>query len=227
MRRVFFVLIWLAGSSVSWGSVVDSEVFINELHYDNVGADKEEFVEVAAPLSWSDLSGVTMTLYNGGNGELYAGPTPLSSFTRRGIVDGWAFFTLDVSLQNGAPDGLALAWGNQVLQFLSYEGTFVATQGVAAGLTSTDMRVFEPADAPLGTSLQLTGRGDSYLDFRWEKFATNTYGDVNQGQSVVPEPTSAAAWLIGGGALALVSWRRIRQRRRRRAALSSSHALAA
>lgn len=214
MYRVFILLLCLSGGSVALGSVVDSAVFINELHYDNVGSDVEEFVEVAAPVSWTDLSGVTLTLYNGGNGQLYAGPTPLSSFARRSIVDGWAFYTLDVSLQNGAPDGLALAWGHDVLQFLSYEGTFTATQGVASGLTSTDMLVFEPADAPLRTSLQLTGRGDSYLDFHWEKFPQNTYGDVNQGQSMVPEPTSIATWLVSGGTLVLMAWRRRRRRHR-------------
>jgi hypothetical protein len=218
MHRVFVLLLWLLGNSVAKGAIVDSTVFINELHYDNVGTDKDEFVEVAAPLSWSDLSSVTLTLYNGGNGQTYAGPTPLSSFTRRGSVAGWAFYTFDISLQNGAPDGLALARGNDVLQFLSYEGTFIATEGVASGLTSTDLQVFEPADAPLGTSLQLTGHGDSYADFRWESFAMNTYGDLNQGQSFVPEPSSVATWLVSAGALALLGWR---QRCRRRQTASN------
>lgn len=208
MYRVCIFLLCVSGSSVALGSVVDSAVFINELHYDNVGSDQEEFVEVAAPSSWTDLSGVTLTLYNGGNGQLYAGPTPLSSFARHSVANGWVFYTLEISLQNGAPDGLALAWGHDVLQFLSYEGTFTATQGVANGLTSTDMGVFEPADAPLGTSLQLTGRGDSYMDFHWEKFPQNTFGNVNQGQSMVPEPTSVATWLVSGGALMLFAWRR-------------------
>lgn len=208
MHRVSILLLWLLGSSVAMGSIVDSSVFINELHYDNAGTDKDEFVEVAAPLSWTDLSSVTLTLYNGGNGQMYAGPTPLSSFTRRGIVDGWAFYTFDISLQNGAPDGLALARGNEVLQFLSYEGTFVATEGIASGLSSTDMQVYEPADSPLGTSLQLTGRGDSYMDFHWNTFAVNTYGEINQGQSVVPEPSSVATWFVSAGALTLLGWRR-------------------
>lgn len=220
MYRVLFLLLCVSSGSVALGSVVDSTVFINELHYDNVGSDQEEFVEVAAPLSWTDLTGITLSLYNGGNGQLYGGPTPLSSFARNHEVDGWVFYTLEISLQNGAPDGLALAQGNSVLQFLSYEGTFAATQGVASGLTSTDMGVFEPADAPLGTSLQLTGRGDSYLDFHWEKVAQNTFGNVNQGQSMVPEPTSVATWLVSGGALVLIAWRR-RCRRRQRASSPS------
>ncbi len=119
MHRVF--LAWLCLGSVAMGSIVDSQIFINEFHYDNLGTDREEFVEVAAPAAWNNLTAVSLTLYNGGNGASYAGPTPLSSFARRDNSNGWAFYTLDVALQNGAPDGLALALDNQVLQFLSYE----------------------------------------------------------------------------------------------------------
>ncbi len=187
---------WLALGSAATGSIIDSSVFINEFHYDNVGADKDEFVEVVAPVGWSDLSAVTLTLYNGGNGQLYAGPLPLTSFTRRDTVNGFAFYTLDITLQNGAPDGLALAYDDQVLQFLSYEGVFTATDGVAAGLESTDIGVSEPANTPLGATLQLTGTGDSYCDFRWELLPAGTYGTLNDGQSFVPEPASVAGWLV-------------------------------
>ena len=92
---------------------------------------RENLLKLWRRLSLSNLSAVTLTLYNGGNGASYAGPTPLSSFTRRDTVSGFAFYTLDISLQNGAPDGLALAMAGQVLQFLSYEGAFTATDGVA------------------------------------------------------------------------------------------------
>ncbi|MHB8973401.1 MAG: hypothetical protein ACYC3X_24980 [Pirellulaceae bacterium] len=206
MYRVF--LAWLCLGSVAMGSIVDSQIFINELHYDNQGTDKDEFVEVAAPASWNQLSAASLTVYNGGTGTSYAGPTPLSSFTRREVVGGWAFYTLDVSLQNGAPDGLALALGNQVLQFLSYEGVFTATAGIAQGLESTDMGVWEPADTPLGSSLQLTGLGNSYLDFTWQLLGANTYGTVNDRQSMVPEPAAVVGWLTAGGFWTLIQWRR-------------------
>jgi hypothetical protein len=210
MHRVCF-FVCLCWGPVAMGAIVDSPIFINEFHYDNVGTDKEEFVEVAAPVAWSDLSEATLTLYNGGNGQSYASPMPLSSFTRRGVTDGWAFYTWDVSLQNGAPDGLALALRDQVLQFLSYEGTFTAVDGSAAGLNSTDVGVLELPDSPLGTSLQLTGRGDSYADFSWARFATNTYGAVNSGQSFVPEPATLVSFLVGAGGLSLAGWWRKRR----------------
>ncbi|MHB8863819.1 MAG: hypothetical protein ACYC6N_15560 [Pirellulaceae bacterium] len=208
MHRVF--LAWLCLGSMAMGSIVDSQIFINEFHYDNDGTDQEEFVEVVAPAAWNDLSGVTLTLYNGGNGSSYAGPTPLSSFIRRETVNRWTYYTLDVALQNGAPDGLALALGNQVLQFLSYEGVFTATTGVAEGLASTDINVWEASDTPLGASLQLTGKGDSYFDFTWQLLDTNTYGTVNERQSMVPEPASIVGWLTAGCVVTLGWWRRRR-----------------
>ncbi len=209
MYRVLFA--WLLLGAPALGSVIDSAVFINELHYDNDGTDQGEFVEVAAPLSWRDLSSITLTLYNGGNGQSYSGPTPLSSFTRRDVAGPFAFYTLDVSLQNGAPDGLALAQHDQVLQFLSYEGTFAAQNGIAQGLISTDMGVREEPDTPLGWSLQLSGRGDSYQDFTWELLSPASYGSVNTRQSMLPEPASVVAWLIG---LSALGWLRRAQRRR-------------
>lgn len=201
MYRVFFAT-WLLIGSTAMGSIIDSQVFINEFHYDNDGADRDEFVEVVAPGALGDLSAVSLTLYNGGTGASYAGPLPLSSFTRRDVVSGFAFYTLDISLQNGAPDGLALAMADQVLQFLSYEGVFTAADGVAAGLQSTDIGVFEPASTPLGSTLQLTGTGDSYFDFAWQLLPAGTYGTVNEGQSLVPEPGTITSWLT---ALAIVA----------------------
>lgn len=209
MRRVLFT--WLLCCTPALGSIVDSQIFINELHYDNEGVDQGEFVEVVAPVAWQDLAAVTLTLYNGGNGQSYGGPTPLSSFTRRSVVGPFAFYTLDVSLQNGAPDGLALAYHDQVLQFLSYEGVFTAQNGVARGLLSTDMGVWEEPNTPLGSSLQLSGRGDSYLDFTWELLPEATYGTVNARQTLVPEPASVVAWCAALGAL---GWRCRRLRRR-------------
>lgn len=199
MHRVLWT--WFLWCAPALGSIVDSQVFVNELHYDNEGVDQGEFVEVAAPLSWRDLSSITLTLYNGGNGQSYGGPTPLSSLTRRGAAGPFAFYTWDVPLQNGAPDGLALAYNDQVLQFLSYEGTFTAQNGVARGLRATDMGVWEGPNTPRGWSLQLSGRGDSYQDFQWELLSETTYGTVNARQVLVPEPASVVAWCIALGAL--------------------------
>jgi len=209
MCRVLFFCMLLP--CVGMADVVDSEIWINELHYDNDGADTNEFVEVAAPAAFTGLSDVTLTLYNGNTGEPYGTPTSLDLFARGETVNGFTFYTLDVSMQNGAPDGLALTLGDDVLQLLSYEGTLTASAGPAAPLTSTDMGVEETTSTPVGSSLQLAGRGDSYLDFAWQAPMAHTRGTINYGQSTVPEPASLALWLVAAS-YPLLLWRRSRSR---------------
>jgi hypothetical protein len=47
-----------------------STVFINEIHYDDIGGDLNEFVEVAAPAG-TNLADYSIVLYNGSNGTSY------------------------------------------------------------------------------------------------------------------------------------------------------------
>jgi predicted extracellular nuclease len=166
-------------------------VFINEIHYDNTGGDTDEAVEIAGSAD-TDLSGWSLVLYNGNGGTVYD-TIPLS-----GLIpdqqDGFGTLSFAASgLQNGSPDGLALVdAGNNVVQFLSYEGTFTAVGGPADGLTSADIGVAEPSDTPVGQSLQLIGTGSVYEDFAWTGPVTNTFGGINTGQTgsgVEPTPT--------------------------------------
>jgi hypothetical protein len=186
------LVVWLLLTGPAMATVIDSQIFLNEFHYDNTGGDENQFVEVVVASAVSDRSGIALTLYNGGSGSPYSGPIMLDEFTVGDTTSGFEFFTIDVSMQNGAPDGLALANGSQLLQFLSYEGTFEAVEGVAAGEVSTDVVVFEPSDTAVGSSLQLAGSGDSYLDFSWQGPAEHTRGALNLGQQllgdVVPDP---------------------------------------
>ncbi len=65
-----------------------------------------------------------------------------------------------MEIQNGSPDGVALVMPDDtVVQFLSYEGTFVAAGGAADELTSTDIGVAESNSTPPGNLLQLSGAG--------------------------------------------------------------------
>jgi hypothetical protein len=68
---------------------------------------------------------------------------------------------------------------NSVVQFLSYEGTFAALDGVAVGLTSIDIGVAESGATSVGGSLQLVGVGSVYNDFTWEAFDDSTFGRIN------------------------------------------------
>ena len=172
-------------------------VFINEIHYDNVGADAGEFVELAGNVG-TDLTGWTLALYNGSsqslydtvpvNGQLLGDGNPASA--------GLGFLeVLTPGLQNGAPDGLALVDPNgDVVQFLGYEGSFTAADGPAAGLTSDDIGVAESPAPQIGFSLQLTGNllmqmqescvlpGIDQLMFTWTGPIEETRGTTNSGQ---------------------------------------------
>jgi predicted extracellular nuclease len=158
-----------------------ANVWINEIHYDNAGADANEFVEVAG-LAGVDLTGWSIVLYNGNGGASYS--TINLSGTLTDSSNGFGFFkALAPGAQNGAPDGIALVDNlGRVVQFLSYEGTMTATNGPANGLTSTDIGVSQD-NATVGLTLQLTGTGSSYADFTWAANVANTEAAVNAGQT--------------------------------------------
>lgn len=164
------------------------QVFINEIHYDNSGTDQGEAIEVAGPAGAS-LAGWSLVLYNGSNGAQY------NTLALAGLIPNQqgGFGTVAMSLptnglQNGSPDGIALVNGASVIQFLSYEGTFVAADGPATGILSIDIGVEESSGTAIDDSLQLTGFGSTYGDFIWAGVQANTFGAVNTGQSFGGEP---------------------------------------
>ncbi len=156
--------------------------FINEIHYDNSGADQGEAIEIAGTAGL-DLDGWSICLYNGNGGSLYN--TRNLSGVISNSTNGFGFVTESISgIQNGSPDGIALVDDQgSVVQFLSYEGSFTATNGPAAGLTSTSIGVSESSSTSIGFSLQLQGNGSSYADFTWAIPQANTFGSVNTGQN--------------------------------------------
>ena len=168
---------------------VELNVWINELHYDNSSVDVNEGVEIAGPAG-TDLSNYVIVLYNGNGGMSY-NTVPLSGILadqQEGF--GTAFFAIN-GLQNGSPDGVALATADdQLIQFLSYEGTMTGVGGPADGVTSEEIPTTESSSTPAGRSLQLIGTGSSYADFVWAAPLPSTYNAVNTGQTFVsPEPT--------------------------------------
>jgi endonuclease/exonuclease/phosphatase family metal-dependent hydrolase len=172
---------------LSFGSFAQ-EVFINEIHYDNVGGDVGESIEIAGPAG-KDLTGWSLILYNGSNGTVY-GTTALSG-TLANLSNGFGFFTIVYpanGIQNGAPDAMALVDNGTVVQFLSYEGAFTAVGGPADGMLSTDIGVSETSSQPIGESLQLTGSGKLYTDFTWVSAKTATFGASNGNQTFLGEP---------------------------------------
>jgi uncharacterized protein len=188
MPKIFSIVLILAmGISflpANRVSAAPTPVFINEIHYDNTGTDSGEAIEVAGPAG-TDLAGWSLVLYNGSGGASY-GTTSLSG-SIPDLGGGYGVVVVNYpsnGIQNGSPDGMALVdAGNTVIQFLSYEGTFAATNGPANGMTSVDIGVSENGTGPVGDSLQLTGTGTAYEDFTWAAEAPNTFGAFNTGQS--------------------------------------------
>ena len=180
IRSLFSAALLLCATMLS-----AQNVFINELHYDNDGGDSGEGVEVAGPAG-TDLTGWTIVPYNGTGGITYA-PTGVLNGVIPDLGGGFGVIWVPIAgLQNGAPDGIALVNALSVaVQFLSYEGTFLATNGPANGMMSTDIGVSESGTSTVGHSLQLTGSGSTYGDFTWAGSAANTNGAFNNGQTFV------------------------------------------
>lgn len=159
------------------------DAWVNEIHYDNTGGDTGEFVEIAG-VAGTDLTGWTLVLYNGNGGGGYGTETLSGSLADDGSGFGFAAFFI-AGIQNGSPDGLALVDPDgDVVQFLSYEGSFTAIGGPADGTTSSDIGVDEDPAPAAGNSLQLTGTGSTYADFSWSDPSTESPGAVNDGQTL-------------------------------------------
>jgi DNA/RNA endonuclease G (NUC1) len=150
----------VAGSAtIRVNPVVDPPVGdfrVTEIHYDNTGTDAAEAIEIEGPAG-ADLTGFSIVLYNGDvasgapyNTQVLSGILPATCGERGVFVVSYP----SNGIQNGSPDGLALVNpAQQVLEFLSYEGSFTAVGGPANGLTTTDILASQN-NAPLGLSLQ-------------------------------------------------------------------------
>lgn len=187
-----------------------ADVWINEFHYDNNGGDSNEFIEIVLDTtSGISVSNISLELYRD-DGMTYGSVHPLASFTAGSMVGAYQFYSLSLptnGLQNGPSDGFGLLNASNVVQLLSYEGTFTGASGTAAaGMTSIDIGVSESDSTSNLHSLYLTGAGSMYSDFSWTSGSASP-GGLNTGQSfsAVPEPS---AFLFGGIALGLVgAWR--------------------
>ena len=165
--------------------------FVSELHYDNAGTDAGEFVEVQLPPGTTS-AGLSIVLYNGGTGASYD-TDALPAVTAPAGQPAVAVLSYAANgVQNGSPDGVALVRGDEVLEFLSYEGTFTATNGPAVGMTSTDIGVSEAGTEPVGQSLSRSYDAASEA-LVWAGPAEATPGVVNPGRTATPEPPAAGS----------------------------------
>jgi DNA/RNA endonuclease G (NUC1)/uncharacterized protein YjdB len=175
-------------------------VRFSELHYDNAGTDADERIEISGPAG-TDLTGWTVLLYNGNGGAVYNTRTLSGAIPATCGARGVVVLTYPVDgIQNGSPDGLALVDGaGQLVEFLSYEGSFTGSGGAANGVVSTDIGVAEGASTLTSQSLQRTVAGDN----SWLAPAAHSFGacnDAGAGPSIGPlesvtisGPTTVAA----------------------------------
>lgn len=187
----------------SSGGAAPADVFVNEFHYDDLGNDENEFIEIAVAPGFSGTAAdIDVVPYNGSTPSAavpYSIPPYGStinmgaSFTIGDLVGGYRLYTLTTGpdgIQNGGNDGFALIdkRNGQVLQLVSYEGVFTAAAGTpAAGMTSVLIGVTETNNTLENSSLGLSGSGGVPGDFVWAvSSGSNTKGSVNAGQTLVP-----------------------------------------
>ena len=202
-EKNYTTLLVMAYCFLSFGQ---TKVFINEIHYENEGIDVNEGVEIAGP-SGTDLSTYTLTLYNGKNNSYYKKIKLSGIIADQSNEFGTIFFPI-TGLQNGSPDGIALDNNGILIQFLSYEGTITASEGIANGVTSIDINVSENNTTAVGYSLQLSGTGNTYEDFSWSSSKSNSYkingkqltlDDIKNDLNLNEWPISSRSHVMKGG----------------------------
>ena len=169
-------------------------VWMNEIHYENdqASANEQDGVEVAGRAG-IDLGSYRLFPYDG-NGTQEGSKT----FTLSGTIPdqqagyGTVWYDSPSTLENSM-EGLVLAniagGVTDIIQFLSYEGSFAATDGPAKGFVSVDVGVKELLSTAPSNSLQLIGTGNVYADFTWSGPIQDTRGAINTGQTFTPVPT--------------------------------------
>ncbi|MBD5779646.1 VPDSG-CTERM sorting domain-containing protein [Pelagicoccus sp. NFK12] len=217
-RTAKLCLLFALATSTSYSlkALTINDVWINEINYDEPGTDTGEFVEIAG-IAGTDLSSLTLVEYNGNgggtNGSLSL--TGILGNTHAGY--GFLSFLFPTNGLQNDDEGLALVEGSTVIQFLSYEGSFQATNGPANGQTSADIGVSETNSTPAGFTLQFLGHADNGS---WTGPIASTSGSINTGQVLpdlsannpsdsTPVPNSGATLgLLGLGLAAIVTLKR-------------------
>lgn len=161
------------------------QAWINEIHYDNIGTDVNEFVEVvvACPENCS-LGDLTLYMYNGYDGRPYCLEC-VSDFIPGDRIGPYQFFTwYQRGIQNDM-EGMILVYHDTLVDIIAYEGSFHGAHEPALGLLFPDVGVAETSSSPVGGSIYLSGfPGDP-----WAYCPEATPGSPNPGQILDEAPT--------------------------------------
>jgi hypothetical protein len=158
-----------------------SELAINEVDYDQVGADADGFVEIKnTGEAAADLAGIALVFVDGGTATEYR----REELT--GTLAPGAYLVVASDAQNGAPDGLALldTVAGTLVDALSYEGevtsaviggtTFSLVEGTALAASVADSNA---VDGSLIRAPDGRDTGDAAAD--WAFTTTTTRGAAN------------------------------------------------
>jgi hypothetical protein len=158
---------------------------VNEIDYDQVGADSGGFVEIANTAGTDAvLNGIALVLVNGGDGTEY------DRVALTGSLAAGGYLTLEIDAQNGAPDGVALVdtASGTLLDALSYEGeihaatidgqTFDLVEGTALASSVADSNTVAGSLSRLPDG---TDTNDAGTD--WKFTTTATPGAANVASS--------------------------------------------
>jgi len=173
--------------------------WINEFHYDDNTKDSNEGVEVVVNnMEYYAPANFTISLYNGNSGDPYNSQS-LDQFIPGDTINGLSiWYYIFASLQNGSPDGISLDYNGILLDFISYEGTILATSGPAIGIESLDVGVQESSATSPESSIQLAGSGEQCNHFYWHESQPMTFGLENIGQNLNPPIESIWTGMASG-----------------------------
>jgi predicted extracellular nuclease len=219
--KPFLSICTLAGLVVA--SATQAAVVINEIDYDQPGADTAEFIELYNSSSTSTaLDTFSINLINGGDDSVYRS-IDLSGYSLAAnsyfvVCDSasqvancnYAFTSSSGWLQNGAPDAVALLENGSIVDSLSYEGDVaLATEGSVTTLADS---------GTITTSLSRFPNGvDTNNNLAGFQLGCITPGAANitgsgdcSAVAVSTVPVPAAGWLFASGLFGMIGFSRKR-----------------
>ena len=153
--------------------------WINEIHYDNAGTDRNEFVEVVVENPEQHYLGdLVLYMYNGYDGVQYCLDS-VDEFDPGDRVADFQFYTwFQRGIQNDT-EGMILVFRDTLIDILAYEGTFTGNNEPAEGLIFPDIGMNESGNGPDTCSIYLSGMPGS----TWT-YGPATPGCLNTGQQL-------------------------------------------
>lgn len=177
-EHFFFITLFMAGICMAL-----PHAWINEIHYDNSGSDRNEFVEVIveSPEEYY-LGDLALYMYNGYDGMPYC----LDTVDEFDLGDREGPFQIYTWFQRGIQndtEGMILVFKDTLVDILAYEGTFTGNNPPAQGEIFPDIGIYETGSGPDTNSIYLLGMPGS----SWQ-YGPATPGELNTGQELTDDP---------------------------------------